>query len=101
MENGMALEHGHLHCQCPHGKCLNHGPDWENVGEQQLVPDPGLFGIQTYLFDRCCGKLMARRRVMQKRRCRKCGRIEEHRVTVRAVCLCCGYHFGKENVSFM
>ena len=80
-------------CQCPHGRCLNHNPEWENVSEIQ-EPNPEWFGLKkTYWSDHCCGKNMARYRVVQVRRCKKCGRIDKVIKNIfLALCLCCGYH---------
>ena len=82
------------HCQCAHGMCLDHGPEWENVGDPQREPNPGLFGKKTYWTTVHCEKSMARYRVVQAKRCKKCGRIKVEIVDSElALCLCCGYHF--------
>ncbi len=86
------------HKQCAHGKCLNHDPKWENVGEKRLIPNPGSFGIETYWGKSCCGEAMARRTTVQDMQCRECGR----KITVIAnwevaLCLCCGYHFSRQH----
>ena len=84
------------HDQCRHGRCLDHGPEWENVGEKRLEPNPGVFGQKTYwiAIRRCCGRPMARYKEVQTKRCRKCGRTEDHVGKYPfALCLCCGYHF--------
>lgn len=91
------MEHSDLagvkcpHGQCVHGRCLGHGPEWENSGEKRREPYPGIFGLKTYWLVRCCGKPMARMKVVQTRKCRKCGRSEDH-VTdyYLALCSCCG-----------
>lgn len=77
---------------CPHGRCLDHGPVWENV-EKRQEPSPGIFGQKTFWTKRCCGKPMVRYKEVQTRRCKKCGRTESH-VTIPylALCLCCGYY---------
>ena len=77
--------------QCAHGMCLEHGPEWGNVGEKHLEPNPGIFGTKTYWFARCCGSPMAKYRAVQTQRCRKCGRTEDlvtHYYV--ALCICCG-----------
>ncbi len=82
------------HGQCRHGRCLDHGPEWESVGEKRREPNPGIFGKKTYWMDRHCGRLMARYKEVQTRKCRKCGRAEDLVMNYNlALCLCCGYHF--------
>ncbi|MBI2096394.1 MAG: hypothetical protein HYT43_02050 [Candidatus Taylorbacteria bacterium] len=81
------------HGQCRHGRCLDHGPEWENVGEKRREPNPGIFGKKTYRKSRCCGQPMARYKEVQTKRCKKCGRTEDHIENYLALCLCCGYHF--------
>lgn len=82
------------HGQCVHGRCIDHGPEWENIGEQRREPNPGIFGKKTYWMSHCCGKPMARYKVVQTKRCKKCGRTEDHIVIFKlALCRCCGYHF--------
>ena len=82
------------HSQCRHGMCLDHGPEWENVGEKRCELNPGVFGKKTYWMSRHCGQPMARYKEVQTRRCRKCGRTEDHVTNYHlALCLCCGYHF--------
>lgn len=77
--------------QCRHGRCLDHGPEWENVGEVRREPDPGIFGKKTWWFTRCCGAPMARMKDVQRKRCKKCGRTEDHiKKSYFALCLCCG-----------
>ena len=81
--------------QCRHGRCLDHGPEWENFGEKRREPNPGSFGKKTWWFTRCCGEPMARYKEVQTRRCRKCGRKEDEITnSYLALCLCCGYHFN-------
>ena len=79
--------------QCGHGRCLDHGPEWENVGNVRREPNPGIFGQKTYWFTHCCGAPMARYKNVQTKRCQKCGRQEDH-ITYDhlALCLCCGRH---------
>jgi hypothetical protein len=86
------------HEQCIHGRCLNHNPDWENLGKVRLEPSPSFFvRSRTYWGTWCCGRPMARMKEVQTRRCRKCGRTEEHiNHPYHALCLCCGRNF--ENV---
>lgn len=82
------------HGQCRHGMCLDHGPEWENVGERRRVPNPGIFGAKTYWTHRHCKQAMVRYKVVQTRRCKKCGRTEDHiLIDELALCHCCGYHF--------
>jgi len=39
--------------QCVHGRCLGHGPEWENVGKvRRREPNPGIFGKKTYWMSR-------------------------------------------------
>jgi len=78
--------------QCAHGRCLNHGPEWEWFDGKAFEPNPGLFGQKTYWMQRCCGKAMARMIEIQTRRCKKCGREERLCTQQLAVCQCCGYH---------
>ena len=86
------------HGQCRHGMCLDHGPEWENVGEKRSEPNPGIFGKKTYWTSRHCGKPMARYKEVRTQQCQKCGRIEDLVVNYYlALCLCCGYHF--KNIS--
>lgn len=79
--------------QCSHGQCLNHKPEWEKVGDEQLKPDPalGIFNKKTYWLTSCCGTSMSRYKKVQIRQCGKCARQEEY-VThyFIALCLCCG-----------
>jgi hypothetical protein len=94
------MEHSNLagqkypHGQCVHGRCLDHGPEWENVGEKRLEPNPGIFGKKTWWFTRCCGKPMAQMKEVQTQRCKKCGRQEDHVTNYYiALCYCCGRRF--------
>ncbi len=88
------------HSQCVHGRCLDHGPEWENVGEVRREPNPGIFGKKTSGMNRCCGKPMTQYKEVQTQRCRKCGRTKDHITNYRLVfCLCCGYHFTKSGSS--
>ena len=84
------------HKQCVHGMCHNHGPEWKNIGERQLKPNPGIFGQTTYWNSLCCGARMWRGKLIQTQRCKKCGR---KRIFIRqsavAVCLCCDRTLGK------
>ncbi len=93
------MDHDHTYKQCPHGRCLNHDPEWENIGKERYEPDPGFFGfLKTYRTTRCCGKPMRRYKIMQMRRCKKCRRTEDHQVDWGiAFCRCCGYHFDNSN----
>jgi hypothetical protein len=92
------MDHGNLegqkYRQCSHGMCLDHGPEWENVGETLYVPDPSFFGMKkTYWGSSCCGKPMEMCKEVQTKRCKKCGRFKDHVVNhYVALCLCCGYH---------
>lgn len=88
--------------ECGHGMCLDHGPNWENIGGVRREPDPGVFGRKTYWGARHCGKPMARYKEVQLRRCGKCGREEEEvRNKDLALCLCCGYHFSNARHEMM
>lgn len=91
MDHGDQKSGKYAHNQCSHGMCLNHGPEWENVGDKFLIPDPGFLGNPCYWFTRCCGKAMARQAKVQSRRCKKCGRMERHIIERHiALCTCCG-----------
>lgn len=87
------MENGYQHKQCPHGRCLNHNPEWEKVGVKRLEPNPGFLGKKTYWTIHCCGKAMARYKEVQTQRCKQCGRTEDV-ITISEIelCLCCGYH---------
>lgn len=91
------------HCQCRHGQCFDHEPELEDVGEKWHEPcQVGTFGwLRAWLLrvvygtmwdKRCCGRWMVRNKEVQARRCKKCGRTEDH-VTVPEflLCSCCGY----------
>lgn len=81
------------HSPCPHGMCLNHSPEWENVGQVRYEPDPGFLGTLVYGHTSCCTQPMARREKVQDQRCRKCGRTRLITTTFGyqvALCLCCG-----------
>ncbi|MCI0564874.1 MAG: hypothetical protein MN733_40930, partial [Nitrososphaera sp.] len=83
------------HGQCRHGRCLDHGPEWENVGEKRREPYLGIFGKKTWWFTRCCGGPMAMVKEVQTRRCKKCGRTEDHIGDYCfALCHCCGRCFA-------
>ena len=78
--------------QCCHGKgrCLDHEPEWENIGKKRLEPNPG-YVIKVYY---CCNERMARYKEIQTRRCQKCGRTEDNITHYYiAFCLCCGEKF--------
>ncbi len=81
--------------QCAHDMCLDHGPEWETIGEERHELNPQFFGlIKTWWFQWCCGKSMARMKVVQVMVCRKCGRTKNHVLRkFLASCLCCGYQF--------
>jgi hypothetical protein len=92
MDHNNLTEQEHYE-QCPHGKCLNHDPEWEIVNKWR-EPNPGIFGVKTYWRTRCCGRPMARYKKMETWRCRKCGREQDNiKNDSLALCLCCGYHF--------
>lgn len=83
------------HKQCDHGRCLNHSPEWKNIGEKRLEPNPIVFGWwKISLFNRCCGKPMLRMKEVQLKKCKKCGRqeyqVENYYINL---CSCCGRHF--------
>lgn len=89
------MDHSNHNCndkQCPHGRCLNHGPQWENIGEPRYVPDPDLFGLKKrYFFATCCGARMTRVRSVQNQRCKICKREQEFEKSYFiALCECCG-----------
>jgi len=84
--------------KCLHGQCLDHGPEWDVLGEKRMEPNPGIFGKKTYWITRCCGKPMARSKEVQTKYCKKCGRVEDHVTNYHlALCLCCGYHFTADS----
>lgn len=78
---------------CKHGNCLDHSPEWENVGKEHYVPDPGFFGQKTYWFERHCDMRLVRYSLVQTQRCKQCGRVQDViKVQNMGVCPCCGYH---------
>lgn len=81
----------HQHNQCCHGLCGKHKSNWESVGDEQNVPNPGSFGRKTYIASRCCGTAMMRYKVVQKERCKDCGIVID-RITNPEIALCghCG-----------
>jgi hypothetical protein len=84
------MDHDYPEKPCPHGMCHNHSPQWENVEEKQLVPNP-LFGLfKRYFVMWCCGQRM--QRVIEKttQRCRKCGRTQVLFGNRLGLCPCCG-----------
>ena len=94
MDHSNLADQKRPHGQCCHGMCLDHGPEWENIGEKRREPNPGIFGKKTYWTWRHCGQPMARYKEVQTQRCRKCGRTEDDITNYHlALCLCCGYHF--------
>jgi len=87
--------------QCPHGNCLDHGPSWENIGDPQVVRNPGAFGLRVYFIRWHCGKPMERFVRVRHQKCRQCGRTRTERLSEAnlAVCSCCGYHEEVFNIS--
>ena len=81
------------HCMCQHGMCKDHSPEWKNMGEAFLSPNPDIFGAKTYWLDRCCGKGMTRTQKVRMQLCVKCGRTQIKVLAEVAVCECCGYHY--------
>ena len=76
---------------CPHGKCINHTPDWENIGKKYIIPSPRFFGLKKTNWGLMhCGKHMVIYKEIQKRKCKKCNMIDDH-VERRDVliCSCC------------
>lgn len=75
--------------QCIHHKCLNHKPEWEEIGNSYYTSRNGL--LKVYLSERCCGQFMRRVRIERHAQCTKCG---SERVVVKhhylALCMCCG-----------
>lgn len=90
-------KNGHKRCQ--HGMCLNHQPDWEDVGKPEYRPNPTFFGIKVYLSVRCCGRRMLRMLSIQKKRCKTCGREGSFPDAVIALCSCCGQKVNKTSYS--
>lgn len=106
------------HKACAHGMCLNHDPEWKNIGEKRLEPaDPGVLGkifgfkkrltwwyalryalLNNYWLNHfeCCGEPMLLMKQIQGRKCKKCGREENESNGLRpvALCECCGRSFG-------
>ena len=83
--------------RCAHGMCLNHKPEWEDVGKSRLEPVRGIFGEKFWWSYRCCGKRMAQMKETQTRQCKRCGRRKDDVVTFAiAYCRCCGRHFRHE-----
>lgn len=91
--------------QCPHRQCLNHNPEWENVGEERLVPNPislllGMMALRTYQNIKCCNKPMMRLKIVQTAQCKKYRRTTDTNRRNVALCSCCGdyyyVHFGGE-----
>ena len=98
MDHSNLADQKRPHGQCCHGMCLDHGPEWENIGEKRREPNPGIFGKKTYWTWRHCGQPMARYKVVQTKRCKKCGRTEDHiEIYEFALCLCCGYHLDRNS----
>lgn len=79
---------------CRHGNCCHHNPELKPLGQKQQLPNPWFFGlIPIFLFWWHCGSPLRRYKVVQRRQCQKCGRIEDQVDNDRlGVCLCCGYH---------
>jgi len=85
------------HCMCQHGMCKDHSPEWKNMGEAFLSPNPDIFGAKTYWLDRCCGKGMTRTQKVRMQLCTKCGRTQVEVLAKEvALCKCCGYHHTVE-----
>lgn len=95
MDHNNSVTEKHSHEQCLHGMCLKHNPEWEKVGERRSVPNPSFWGLKkTYWGEKCCGTRMARYKVVQTQKCRKCGHTrDEVLLDELAYCTCCGYHF--------
>src|SRR3989338_1911638 len=83
----------HKHCTCPHGRCLNHSPDWEEP-KRKAVPNPGFFGQLRYSSLRCCGKGMLRMKETFSMKCKKCGRDGGYEGNEHGLCDCCGRKNG-------
>jgi hypothetical protein len=97
MDHSEPKDEEYSHQQCAHGMCLNHDPEWENLGQQRREPQRNMFGrIKTYWEFKCCRQKMVHAREVQTQRCRKCGRTREHILNYNVVlCLCCGHHFTR------
>jgi hypothetical protein len=80
------------HKTCVHGECLDHNPEWEDIGHKFYVPNPDFFGLKkTYWFNFCCGKNMTMVKEMQLQRCKHCGRTANNRTDWSlGLCMCCG-----------
>ena len=78
--------------QCDHGRCFNHSPDWERVGEPIFQPNPVHFlNITTFFTKKCCDMRMQRVKKVVRRKCKKCGAEEWEVISyLTALCSCCG-----------
>ncbi len=101
------MTHADQGCKCKHGVCLDHKPEWENIGAVRLEPNPGIFGSKWWISRegssiRCCGERMAKYKEVQTQQCRKCKRtrdcVENYHI---ALCLCCGNSFTNLGYVFL
>jgi hypothetical protein len=87
MAHGNPVKQQYL--QCSHGHCLNHSPEWRNIGNKRLE-HPGFFR-KFWWSTWCCAKPMERYQEVQRQQCEKCGRQAENVIErYIAVCCCCG-----------
>ncbi len=84
------VPHTYPRKHCAHGQCIDHQPEWKDIGEIEYTQCKNFFGKGTFWFSRCCGKAMSRFNVTKTRRCDKCGRVEKLKLKVQPKCLCCG-----------
>ncbi|HHX58930.1 MAG TPA: hypothetical protein GX706_04180 [Candidatus Moranbacteria bacterium] len=77
--------------QCPHGNCLNHSPEFKEVGPLELRRKKHPIWGWRFLFKYCCGKRMKRAELVLPVKCNKCGRLD-YQVQEYSVeyCECCG-----------
>lgn len=91
------------HESCPHGQCLGHDPDWEEMQEKVFIPRPSfLLRRKRSLFDSCCGKRMLRVRIELKVRCRKCGemgtKVKNWEDAEAVYCECCKRYYSTASI---
>lgn len=79
--------------QCPHNRCSNHNPQFENQKEEIADFKPSrLFKILIYFRYFCCKKKMKVRLVNDVVICRLCGRKKSEPFQYVFICECCGFH---------
>jgi len=107
MDHSNLANQKYSHGQCVHGMCLDHEPEWENVGEMRREPPNPRAGKKTLGAGRCCGWPMIKIIEVQTQRCKKCGRQRDEIISCHSVlCRCCGMHFlevsdGSDNFMYI